>query len=261
MPAGERMMSDAAARWYTHLRLPSAASKAKIRLSAVRASTRPPATRGAASTSEETRALQRSVPWSASSTMSSPLSVPTATSLPSVPTPPESGEPAGTFQMTLPVAASRRVTVPSRAAAYTLSPASAGPNTKMPAPPTLACQSVLTGCAEDNGGSSAGFAPVGVPLNQSIGFRLGRLEQPVTRTAARQATAIATGIRRTLSSRARRGASGCFRAAGGSSRRPCRARTCRPTAHRRPGPWRPGCRREARRTAHRTPRRASPPAA
>ena len=252
MPAGERTMREAAARWYTHLRLPSVASKAKIRLSAVRASTSPPATRGAASTSDETRARQRGVPLSASSTISSPLSVPTATSLPSVPTPPESGEPADTFQIGLPVAASSLVTVPSRAAAYTLSPARAGVNTKMPAGPTLACQIVFTGCAEDIGGSSAGFTPVGAPLNQSMGLRLGMLEQLV-----RDAAAKAARIARTLNPRARRGASGCCRAARGFLDPLSGARTCTPTAHRPPGPSPPGYRPATPRIAPRKPRRAS----
>jgi hypothetical protein len=60
-----------------------------MRLSALRASTSPPATRGVASTSLDTRARQRGLPVSASSANRSPRSEATATVRVLAPTPAE----------------------------------------------------------------------------------------------------------------------------------------------------------------------------
>ena len=100
-------MSDAAERWNTQRRLPSATENAKILLSALRTSTRSSPTAGAASTSLEARAFH----------FTAPVSVSSANTSPSLPTPAESRLPTEIRQRTWPEVASMRATVPLRAAA------------------------------------------------------------------------------------------------------------------------------------------------
>ena len=182
-PAGLRTASAGAWRWYSQRRRPSRASSAKIRLSALRTMTRSPAISGGASTSLDTRA-RHSVRPSASSVMTSPSVEPTATSLPSLPTPPDRVLGSRTCQTCLPVAASRRVTSPSAPAAYTLSPTTAGVNVASRARPTDACQStrVAIGLRISASGAGGGGAE---RVNQSIGFQLQLvLPQPASASTA-----------------------------------------------------------------------------
>jgi len=83
-----------------------------MRLSMLRTSTRPPLTVGAASTSLDTRARQRSLPSFGSSAITSPSSVVTTTVLALAPGPAESVLEGLTRQTSRPVAASTRATVP-----------------------------------------------------------------------------------------------------------------------------------------------------
>jgi hypothetical protein len=127
----------------------------------LRTSTKPPATAGAASTSLDTRARQRTAPLAGSSATTSPSSLTTATVRSSAPTPPESLSRRSSRQRVSPLTASSRVTVPSRAAAYSASPTSAGEKVKFSAEPTLCDQSTRTGCGFSRYTSAAGSGPEG----------------------------------------------------------------------------------------------------
>src|SRR5262245_11555548 len=169
-----------------------------MRLSALRTSTRPSPTFGAASTSLDTRERQRTWPLSASSAMTSPSSEATTTRPPSVPTAPEMRAFTDTRQRDWPEVASMAATVPLREAAYTLPPKIAGLRTNCSEPPTLEDHITRTPCGLVSEGSSAGLGPVGLLLNQSSGFMLGMLEQAESAAASSR-----IGIRRRTMSSAR----------------------------------------------------------
>src|SRR5512134_3406677 len=140
-----------------------------MRLSALRASTSPPATRGVASTSLDTRARQRGLPVSASSANRSPRSDATATVRVLAPTPAERRTASSTCHSSSPLAAFRRVTEPSREVAYRLSPSSAGLKAKSPPLPTLADHSTRRSLLFSSTGNSAGFGALEPPHHEQAG--------------------------------------------------------------------------------------------
>src|SRR4029434_470323 len=105
--------------------VPSASMRPWMRPSPVHTTTMPSATRGGPSTSLVTFDCQSALP-PVSNASTSPLSVPTTTSVASAPTPAESLRPASIRHTTAPLAGSTRKMVPLLLAAYMASGVMAG---------------------------------------------------------------------------------------------------------------------------------------
>src|SRR5258706_5171753 len=111
--------------------------------------------RGGPSSSLETRAFHFNLP-AVSYARTSPLSVPTAATSPSAPTPATSFVPVLTRQFRRPVAASKLASEPSGVAAYTALPLGAGENPVADGALSGCCQPICPAAVDLYSGSGAG---------------------------------------------------------------------------------------------------------